>query len=368
MSSLLPYLAIAQVVPPTPANTQILNRASGTYVDPNNPLIPINATSNTVTVTVAEVAGITNVPAGIIDVNGGSVSLGDVVNFDFLVTNTGNAPSNIVFPAVANITTVNVGTLQYQLDLNNDGDFLDPGEDLQTGSFTTTTPIPAGSSVRVRVVGTVTAAAAGAPVSVRLGDTGANDNSAGTQNQPDSGLEPPLVGVDGTNANEVRTVNVGPDAPVNGEREASAIQATTVATAVRNVALATVLKARTAYDPGLTNAVTDDSLTYRLNLRVAATSPNPAQFTSASLEGTQVNVDDVDQPRILVSDVIPAGTRIDDTFNAALNLPAGWQAVYQYTATAAGTIPIVSTAPGALPAAAWSTIVPTALTAPSVVR
>ncbi|MFN9227152.1 MAG: hypothetical protein ACK6C7_09170, partial [Pseudanabaena sp.] len=230
MSSLLPYLAIAQVVPPTPANTQILNRASGTYVDPNNPLIPINATSNTVTVTVAEVAGITNVPAGIIDVNGGSVSLGDVVNFDFLVTNTGNAPSNIVFPAVANITTVNVGTLQYQLDLNNDGDFLDLGEGLQTGSFTTTTPIPAGSSVRVRVVGTVTAAAAGAPVSVRLGDTGANDNSAGTQNQPDSGLEPPLVGVDGTNANEVRTVNVGPDAPVNGEREASAIQATTVAT------------------------------------------------------------------------------------------------------------------------------------------
>ncbi|MFN4796384.1 MAG: hypothetical protein ACK5MX_08795, partial [Pseudanabaena sp.] len=178
MSSLLPYLAIAQVVPPTPANTQILNSASGTYVDPNNPGTTINTTSNTVTVTVAEVAGITNVPAGIIDVNGGSVSLGDVVNFDFLVTNTGNAPSNIVFPAVANITTVGLstapgpGTLQYQLDLNNDGDFLDLGEGLQTGSFTTTTPIPAGSSVRVRVVGTVTAAAAGAPVSVQLGNTG----------------------------------------------------------------------------------------------------------------------------------------------------------------------------------------------------
>ena len=370
VSSLLPYLAIAQVVPPTPANTQILNRASGTYVDPNNPLIPINATSNTVTVTVAEVAGITNVPAGIIDVNGGSVSLGDVVNFDFLVTNTGNAPSNIVFPAVANITTVglNAGTLEYQLDLNNNGDFLDPGEGLQTGSFTTTTPIPAGSSVRVRVVGTVTAAAAGAPVSVRLGDTGANDNSAGTQNQPDSGLEPPLVGVDGTNANEVRTVNVGPDAPVNGEREASAIQATTVATAVRNVALATVLKARTAYDPGPTNAVTDDRLTYRLNLRVANTSPDPAQFTPANLEGTTVNVNTVVQTRILVSDVIPVGTRIDDTFDAALNLPAGWQAVYQYTATAAGTIPVVSAAPGALPAAAWSTTAPTAGTAPNVVR
>ena len=371
VSSLLPYLAIAQVVPPTPANTPILNRASGTYVDPNNPGTPINATSNTVTVTVAEVAGITNVPAGIIDVNGGSVSLGDVVNFDFLVTNTGNAPtSNIVFPAVANITTVglNAGTLQYQLDLNNDGDFLDADEGLQTGSFTTT-PITAGSSVRVRVVGTVTAAAAGAPVSVRLGDTGANDNSAGTQNQPDSGLEPPLVGVDGTNANEVRTVNVDLGEPVNGGREASAIQATTVATAVRNIALATVLKARTAYDPGPTNAVTDDRLTYRLNLRVAATSPVPAQFTPANLEGTTVNVDTVVQTRILVSDVIPVGTRIDDTFDAALNLPTGWQAVYQYTATAAGTIPVDHAVPGALPAAAWSTTAPTtAGTASDVVR
>ncbi|MFN7786910.1 MAG: hypothetical protein ACK5QY_00485, partial [Pseudanabaena sp.] len=336
-----------------------------------NPLIPINATSNTVTVTVAEVAGITNVPAGIIDVNGGSVSLGDVVNFDFLVTNTGNAPSNIVFPAVANITTVNVGTLQYQLDLNNDGVFAGADEGLQTGSFTTTTPIPAGSSVRVRVVGTVTAAAAGAPVSVRLGDTGANDNTAGTQNQPDSGAEPPLTtgtdpvaGAAGSEG-EIRTVNVAPDAPVNGEREASAIQATTVATAVRNIALATVLKARTAYSPGPTNAVIDDLLTYRLNLRVATTSPNPAQFTPTSLEGTLVNVDGANQPRILVSDVIPVGTRIDETFNAAANLPAGWQAVYQYTATAAGTIPIV--AAGGLPAA-WSTTAPDAGTAPNVVR
>jgi hypothetical protein len=370
VSSLLPYLVKAQVVPPTPANTPILNRASGTYVDPNNPGTTINTTSNTVTVTVAEVAGITNVPAGIIDINAGSVAVNDDLNFDFLVTNRGNAPSNIVFPAVANITTVglNAGTLQYQLDLNNDGDFADAGEGLQTGAFTTTTPIPAGSSVRVRVVGRVTASAVGAPVSVQLGNTGANDNSAGTQNQPDSGAEPPAVGAEGTNANEVRTVNVGPDAPVNGEREAAAVQATTVATAVRNVALATVLKARTAYSPGPTNAVTDDLLTYRLNLRVAATSPVPAQFTPASLEGTLVNVDGGNLTRILVSDVIPVGTRIDETFNAALNLPAGWQAVYQYTATAAGTIPVVSTAPGALPPAAWSTTAPTAGTAPNVVR
>ena len=373
MSSLLPYLVIAQVIPPTPANTPIINRASGTYVDPNNPLVPINATSNTVTVTVAEVAGITNVPAGIIDINGGSVSLNDVLNFDFLVTNTGNAPSNIVFPAVTDIITqgLNAGTLQYQLDLNNDGDFADAGEGLQAGAFNTTTPIPAGSSVRVRVVGTVTATGAGSPVSVQLGNTGANDNSADTQNRPDSGGEPPTLGADLSDANEVRTVNVGgSDVPVNGEREAAAIQTTTVATAIRNIALATVLKARTAYDPGVANTVTDDRLTYRLNLRVAATSPDATRFTPTSLEGTLVNVDTFNQTRILISDAIPVGTRIDDTFNAATSLPAGWQAVYQYTPppTAAATIPIVSAALGALPAAAWSTTAPTAVTAPTVVR
>jgi len=370
MSSLLPYLVLAQVVPPTTAGIGIENRASGSYVDPNNPGTPINATSNTVTVTVAEVAGITNLPAGIIDINGGSVSLNDVLNFDFLVTNTGNAPTNIVFPAIADITAVGLAAgTQYQLDLNNDGDFGDTDEGLRTAAFTTTTPILAGSSVRVRVVGTVNVAGAGNPVSVQLGNTGSNNNSADTQNRPDSGGEPPTLGADLSDANEVRTVNVGgSDVPVNGEREAAAIQGTTVATAIRNIALATVLKARTAYDPGAANSVTDDRLTYRLNLRVAATSPDAARFTPTSLEGTLVNIDGTNQTRILISDAIPVGTRIDETFNAAANLPAGWQAVYQYTSTAAATIPIVSAAVGALPAAAWSTAVPTGVTAPTVVR
>ncbi|MDX2255921.1 MAG: hypothetical protein NW214_10420 [Pseudanabaenaceae cyanobacterium bins.39] len=379
-SMLLPYLAIAQTVPPTPANTLIQNRASGTYEDPNNPGVPINTTSNTVDVTVAEVAGITNVPAGIIDTNGGSISTNDVINFDFLVTNTGNAPSNIFFPAVANIVTngLNAPGLQYQLDLNNDGDFADAGEALQTGAFTTTTPISAGASVRVRVVGTVTATAAGDPVNVRYGDTGANDNTAGTQNQPDTGTEPPAAaGTDpATGANEVRTVNyddpgvAGTDLPVNGVREASAFQGGTVATAVRNIALSTVLKTRAAYDPGPTTAVTDDLLTYRLDLRVADTSPNLSIYTPTALEGTTVNVDGTNQTRILISDVIPEFTVIDHTFDAALNLPAGWQAVYQYGAATlpTTTIPVVSTAAGALPAAQWSTTAPTAGTAATVRR
>lgn len=43
----------------TTAGTTISNTATATYEDPNVPNTPINSTSNTVTVTVAEVAGIT---------------------------------------------------------------------------------------------------------------------------------------------------------------------------------------------------------------------------------------------------------------------------------------------------------------------
>jgi len=375
-SLLLPYLAIAQTIPPTRAGEPILNRATGTYDDPNTGE-RFNVTSNEVRVTVAEIAGITNVPAGIIDTNGGSISTNDVLNFDFLVTNTGNAPSRISFPAIADIVANNAtngldtGTLQYQLDLNNDGVFSTvptDNEGLRTDAFTPTNEIAPGASVRVRIVGTVNATAAGAPVNVRYGDTGANDNSAGTQNQPDRGTEPPdNSGTEGTNANEVRTVNVGAETPVNGEREASAFQGGTVATAVRNIALSTVLKTRVAYDPVGAASVQDDLLTYRLDLRVASTSPNPSIYTPTALEGTTIllgtgttGTGGTNQTRILISDVIPESTVIDETFNAALNLPAGWQAVYQYSADANiknTTIPIVAT--GGLAAAQWSTTAPT---------
>lgn len=43
----------------TAAGTGIVNRATATYEDPNVPGTVINATSNTVTIQVAEVAGIT---------------------------------------------------------------------------------------------------------------------------------------------------------------------------------------------------------------------------------------------------------------------------------------------------------------------
>lgn len=314
---LLPLPVLAQAL--TPAGTQIQNRATGTYVDPVTGQT-INVTSNAVTVTVAKVAGITAVPAGIVDVNGGSVSTNDTLYFDFLVTNTGNDPTNIHFPAISNMVAQGFNITGYQLDLNNDGDFNDPGEGVRTSAFTTNTPIVAGASVRVRVIGTVTASNAGDVVSVRIGDTGPNDNSPDTQNQPSTGLSVDL-----------RTDNTNLPTPANGEREASAIQSTTVAVAIRNQALATILKERTAYDNNNTPAVlNDDIITYGLALRVENNAGNISGVTPTGLAPTvNINIDGQNRNVILISDAIPAGTTLTGTPTA----PTGWRVIYTTTPT-----------------------------------
>ena len=55
----------------TAAGTSIDNTATATYDNPDDPTKPFNATSNTVKVTVTEVAGITVTPLSTIDRNGG---------------------------------------------------------------------------------------------------------------------------------------------------------------------------------------------------------------------------------------------------------------------------------------------------------
>jgi len=218
-----PILAQVVTPTPTPAGTEISNTATATYEDPNTPGIPINATSNTVVIQIAEVAGITVTPAGVpTDVNGGTVQPGDIVNYDFTVTNVGNDPTTIFIPGTATVTNGTPGTLQYSIDGGQT--FTDV-----PAAGVTTDSIPVNGTVVVRVPVTVSLAATpNSQVSVVLGDTGPNDNSPATQNQPDA--------TDTAGANEVRTIDnqgtTGGDAsanpPANGEREASAVQSVTV--------------------------------------------------------------------------------------------------------------------------------------------
>ena len=384
---LMPLTATAQVTPLTAAGTTINNTATGTYVDPNNPGSPINTTSNTVTATVAEVAGVTNVPSGTTDINGGSVTVNDGLDYSFLITNVGNDSSAFHIPTTATIVGGSLGTTGASIPpanqkaasifvtavngvnlttpvalptsgLTSDATFADaikaqipsfPGStDPNTGS------VPAGGSFKVVVPVRVTETIANNPVSVQLGDTGANDNSAGTQNQPDTA---PLA-----DANEVYTVNVGAGTPVNGVREAAAKDTQILAVQINNLALATVLKTRTANSPGATTALTDDTLTYRLDLRVESTTAIPSTST-APLLPTSITLNTAATDRVLVSDAIPLDTVFDKTFaTGALDGVAAdgtiviggitWTRVYTTSATTIGPL-----------AAQWVTATDAALTA-----
>lgn len=307
----------------TAAGTTISNTATATYEDPNAPGTTINATSNTVTVTVAEVAGVTATPLAITDTTGGTVLPNDLINYDYRITNVGNDPTQFFIPGSAVVTGPGTaGSLTYSTD---GGTTFNP----IPGTGVTTVSIPAGGSVIVRVPVTISAlASSGATVAVRLGDTGANDNSAGTQNQPDA--------ADGVTAGEIRTIdNTTPvageaaGAPSNGEREASVTQQVLVGSQPQ--AFAAVLKTNTAYSDASTAALNDDILTYGLSLRVAATAPaGTSGLSPANLAGTTVN--GIGTNRVLVSDAIPVGTTLTGTPTAPTT-PTAWTVVYTTDAT-----------------------------------
>nr|WP_290225180.1 hypothetical protein [Trichocoleus desertorum] len=206
----------------TAAGTTISNTATATYEDPNAPGVPINATSNTVVIKVAEIAGITATPSGIIDVNGGTIQPGDILNYNYTITNVGNDTTKIFIPSTATVAGPGtVSKVQYSVDGGTT--YIDvPAGGVTTGS------IAVGGTVLARAVVTVSGTAtSGSSLAVLLGDTGPNDNTPLTQNQADI--------TDTALAQEVRTVD-NPDgtinevagAPANGEREASATQQTLI--------------------------------------------------------------------------------------------------------------------------------------------
>lgn len=138
----------------TAAGTAISNTATATYTDPNNPGTTLNATSNTVSITVAEVAGITvsgGVPTDTTPGHAGNFLPGDVLNYDFTVTNIGNAPNPFALPGAATLTGPGTaGTLQYSTD--GGANFIT----VPTGGVTTAA-IPANAAVIVRVPVTISA-------------------------------------------------------------------------------------------------------------------------------------------------------------------------------------------------------------------
>ncbi|WP_375499722.1 hypothetical protein [uncultured Nostoc sp.] len=240
----LPALAAS----PTPG-TVIDNQATGSFVDSTDNTEK-QIESNTVKVTVAEVAGIT-----ITSANTPGASTGSTSNFDFTVTNVGNDPTQFFIPdAPSAISGGTAGTLKI---VAYDPDGTGPAAAVDLTSNNITVPsggsstgtllgviasanngsIPAGASIVVRVPVTVTAAD-GQTVSVTLGNT---------SGQPSNSNTPYVVGANGTGSKDLYTVdnadNISGEsagAPINGDttnhrQEASAIQTVTVVNTVVTV-------------------------------------------------------------------------------------------------------------------------------------
>lgn len=318
----------------TAAGQSISNTATATYEDPNNPNVPINATSNTVTVTVAEVAGITVTASGTslgTDAdNNGKISVNDILNYTYTITNVGNDPTKFRIPNLAEVT--GPGTVNGNLQFSTDGG--QTWTDI-SGSEIITNSVPSGASVMVKVPVKVTSGAKDNDIiTVTLGDTPGD-----AQNQLRNPHGGDVYTVDNTGT---ENGDIAGD-PVNGVREASVTQKATVSVSLKTLALASILKTRSNYDNAGTPVITDDKLTYNLSLKVAANDPTGNNLNPAPLVGTNINVDGATVARILVSDAIPKDTELV----VAPTPPPGWKTVYSIT-------PVTTTAL----AANWTTTAP----------
>src|SRR3989440_10296503 len=168
--------ALAQT---TSGGTQIQNRASATYSDGTN---SYSVVSNTVTVTVANVAGLAITPDGgsIPTVVAGQTG----VDFTFTVTNTSNFATQVRFPAsgAAIVPSGSITVTQAVIDVNGNGidggdvDILSNGAPVLYPSSSPYLARNASFNVVVRV--SVNAgASAGSTVGVTLGDA-SGDNVA----------------------------------------------------------------------------------------------------------------------------------------------------------------------------------------------
>jgi len=204
----------------TAAGTVITNTATGSF-DGETSGTSGTVTSNDVTLSVLEVAGILVAPlgtpteatvaeAGLDGATPGpyqnqqGINNLDIVYYDFTITNTGNSPTAIFIPDVVTIGGTNgtsSGAVQRikVIAVDPDGAGVSPSIAISAVTGGTTVPgggaittaflgasngyIPVNGTVTVRVAVQILGVQVGNTTTVVLGDTGLNNNSVGTQNQ-----------------------------------------------------------------------------------------------------------------------------------------------------------------------------------------
>ena len=333
----------------TAADEAINNTATATYQDPTG--ATSNTTSNTVTVTVAEVAGITITAGNVTNTGTTAVTTGnptaiantpvggDNLVFEFDITNIGNDTTNFNLPNQAQIgnSPATVQKVQYF-----DGTIWRDVATLPGGLITTASAggsIVPGAVVKVRVLATVNAGTTTGTINVTYGSTGQTN----LQNDPFAPTGGDVYTVD--RADNLTGESNG--APSNGVREAAATGTTVVNPGKQ--AFVKVSKVAGVVDNNLTPSnITDDKVTYTLGLEVAGTAPAGTNLVAEDLAGTNITVDNAVVPRILVSDAIPAGSTLASTPVAP---STDWTVVYTTTpigSTTANTATWTTTQPATL--------------------
>ncbi|BAZ51462.1 hypothetical protein NIES4103_41110 [Nostoc sp. NIES-4103] len=325
---------------PTAAGTALDNQATATYEDPNNPNVPINSTSNTVTVTVAEVAGIL-VQAGTVNdlTPNGTVQAGDTLEYNFTITNIGNDPTKFRIPGAVTVSgkgTVVNGSLEYFDSVANSW------KPVPNGGVITDNSVPVNGTVPVRVRVTVNPDAVAADnITVTLGQTTSPNQAS---NVPRVGGEVnDILDVYTTDNPDGSTPGEVPGVPANGVVEGSASASITVQP--KYYSLATILKTRGTYSNNNTSIdITDDTITYNLSLQVRSTDNTGQNITPSALAGSVIP--GLTGTNILVSDAIPFGTELATTPTA----PTGWTVAYSTTppTTSANAATWTTTAPATL--------------------
>jgi hypothetical protein len=281
----------------TAAGTVITNTATGQFSDGTT---TYNATSNTVTIAVSEIAGIRIDPSTL---SNAAPLAGSSLTADFVITNTGNDPTLFNIPRAVTFSDQTNFTLNKMEIVTLDGLGNVTSAIPITAAGIDTAVVPVGGTVRVRVtVDVIPGAANNATTTISLGKTTPTANAQNVPYVADAG--------------SVRTKDIvgetNGDLPIGSEKEAMATSPT-ITVAGRLQAFAAVLKAVSAYsNAGTPNTLTDDTLTYKLALRVENPTTPPAGLVASDLYGTQLvgNGDGTitnAKSYVLVSDAIPVG-------------------------------------------------------------
>jgi hypothetical protein len=317
--------------------TSISNTATATFTDSGTGNT-FNATSNTVTVQVAEVPGISvtaQTPSN------ATPNAGDTVDVDFVITNIGNDPTQFFIPDTVTFGSVTgptptlsgplkiiavnaTGTSSTTVDVSIPTGGAATGPNENSYASLGLGPIAPGGSVTVRARVQIAAAAQqNDTFTVSLGNTTpANaDNAplpAGNISAGD------LFTVDNPNSatNETAGNLNTQTTPVIKEAMDTS---TAITVAAKLQAYASVLKANGGYSNNSTPAIlTDDFLTYSLALTVK--DPTVTGIATTNLFGTAISVNGSTVARVLISDAIPANTVLATTDPTATE--ANWQVVY----------------------------------------